>query len=77
MDIFLSIHEKYDQGAGGRGNVLLSPANVQLVSDDFLRQTKELAAERQVGIHMHLVESFYQKEYGIRQWGRRWPTSMI
>ena len=51
-------------------NILLSPSNVQWASDDFLQRTKELAQTRQVGIHMHLVESSYQKEFGVRTWGK-------
>ena len=68
--MFHAIREKYDTGPGGRLRVLLSPSNVQWVSDDFLQQTKELAAQFHTGIHMHLVESFYQKEYGNRHWGK-------
>jgi len=67
---FRDIHDKYETGPGGKVRVLLSPANVQWVSDDFLQQTKELATQYQTGIHMHLVESAYQKEYGYRHWNK-------
>ena len=36
----------------------------------FLQRTKEYAARYQTGIHIHLVESFYQKEFGIRTWSK-------
>ena len=39
-------------------------------SDEFLVRSKEQAARHQTGIHMHLVESPYQKDYGIRTWGK-------
>lgn len=68
--LFDGIHRKYGADPAGKVRVLLSPSNVQWVSDDFLQRTKEHAASRQVGVHMHLVESFYQKEYGSRTWGK-------
>lgn len=70
FDMFRGVHRKYETGPGGKVRVLLSPANVQWVSDEFLQQTKELAGRSHTGIHMHLVESFYQKEYGSRHWGK-------
>ena len=66
--LFEKLHQKYGAGADGKVTVLLSPSNVQWVSDDFLQRTKEYAARHQAGVHMHLVESFYQKEYGTRAW---------
>ncbi len=68
--MFRGIRDKYETGPGSRLRVLLSPSNVQWVSDEFLQETKELAAQYQTGIHMHLVESFYQKEYSKRLWGK-------
>jgi len=68
--MFRRIRDKYASGPGGKLRVLLSPSNVQWVSDEFLMQTKELASQYHTGIHMHLVESFYQKEYGARLWGK-------
>jgi len=68
--MFRRVHEKYETGPGSKVRVLLSPANVQWVSDEFLQETKELAIQYQSGIHMHLAESPYQKEYANRQWGK-------
>jgi cytosine/adenosine deaminase-related metal-dependent hydrolase len=67
---FERIHRKYDSGPDGRARVLLSPANVHWNTDEFLQQTKEYARRYDTGIHMHLMESAYQKEYGIRTWGK-------
>ncbi len=67
---FGDMHRQYDGTGSGKVRVLLSPANVQWNSDDFLLRTKEQAARWQTGIHMHLVESPYQKDYGIRTWGK-------
>ncbi|MXZ90365.1 MAG: amidohydrolase family protein [Chloroflexi bacterium] len=64
------MHREYHNHASGKARVLLSPANVQWNSDEFLLRCKEEAARHQTGIHMHLVESLYQKDYGIRTWGK-------
>ena len=61
---------EYHNHASGKVRVLFSPANAQWNSDDFLVRCKEQAARHQTGIHMHLVESPYQKDYGIRTWGK-------
>jgi 5-methylthioadenosine/S-adenosylhomocysteine deaminase len=68
--VFESAYRKYGADPSGKVRVLLSPANVQWDSDDFLQRTKEYAAKYNAGIHMHLVETFYQKEYGLRAWGK-------
>ena len=68
--LFENLHKKYRTDAAGKVTVLLSPSNVQWVSDDFLQRTNEYAARYQTGIHMHLVESLYQKEYGSRAWSK-------
>ncbi len=64
------MYRQYHDDGSGRVRVLLSPANAQWNSDDFLLRTKAQAARWQTGIHMHLVESPYQKDYGIRTWGK-------
>ena len=72
-DYFAFCDETYREYHGhpsGKVRVLLSPANVQWNSDEFLLRCKEQAARHQTGIHMHLVESPYQKDYGIRNWGK-------
>ena len=64
------VYRQYHRDPSGKVRVLLSPANVQWNTDDFLLRTKEQAARWETGIHMHLVESPYQKDYGIRTWGK-------
>jgi cytosine/adenosine deaminase-related metal-dependent hydrolase len=68
--LFERTHNKYAADPRGLVTVLLSPANVQWVSDDFLQRTKEYATRYKTGVHMHLVESLYEKEYGIRTWSK-------
>jgi len=48
----------------------LSPANLHWVTDDTLQRTKEVAGRHNAGIHIHLLESSYQKEYGFKTWGK-------
>ena len=64
------MHREYHNHPSGKVRVLFSPANVQWNSDEFLLRCKEQAARHHTGIHMHLVESPYQKDYGIRNWGK-------
>lgn len=59
-----------DFGDDPRIRVFLSPGNVQWCSDGFLMASKEAAERHGTGIHIHLQESFYQKLYGIRTWGK-------
>ena len=68
--LFAQTYQKYGSDPNGRVKVLLSPANVQWASDDFLETTKDYAAKFRCGVHMHLMESMYQKEYGIRTWSK-------
>ena len=70
FSMFESAYRKYASDSSGLVNVLVSPSNVQWVSDEFLLRTKEMAAQYGTAIHMHLVESPYQKEYGLRKWGK-------
>ena len=66
--LFERNHGKYGTDSSSRVRVLLSPSNVQWCSDDFLQRTKEYATRYGTGIHMHLVETSYQREYGRRMW---------
>jgi cytosine/adenosine deaminase-related metal-dependent hydrolase len=68
--LFERLYKRHGSDPSGRTRVLLSPANVQWVADDFLERTKEYAARYRTGIHIHLVETPYQKAYGLRNWGR-------
>ena len=70
FSFFAEIHRQYHADPSGKVRVLLSPSNVQWNSDEFLQRAKEQAARYQTGIHMHLVESSYQKDYGVRTWGK-------
>ena len=64
------MRREYHDHSSGKVRVLYSPANAQWNTDEFLLRSKEQATRHQTGIHMHLVESPYQKDYGIRTWGK-------
>ena len=71
FSFFESFRESHGpEATGGLVSVMLSPSNVQWVSDEFFFRTRELAGQYSAAVHMHLVESWYQKEYGIRRWGK-------
>ena len=69
---YISLFEGLTQdfGEDPRIRMFLSPGNVQWCSDAFLTATKEAAERHGTGVHIHLQESFYQKLYGMRTWGK-------
>ena len=74
-DEYFSFFESFRQihgleTSGGLVSTLLSPSNAQWASDEFFFRTKELSNRYGAAVHMHLVESWYQKEYGLRTWGK-------
>ena len=50
--------------------ILLGPAGLQWCSDELLTRIAEAAGLAKAGIHLHAVESPYQKEYAVRRFGR-------
>ena len=67
---FAESYNRYNADPSGKLRVLLSPSNVQWNSDEFLQRTRETALRYDTPVHMHLVESNYQKAYGLRTWGK-------
>ena len=76
FSLFERLHGDHGADPNARTRVLLSPANVQWADDDFLERTKEYAARYNTGVHIHLVETMYQKAYGLRRWGRTPATHL-
>jgi cytosine/adenosine deaminase-related metal-dependent hydrolase len=50
--------------------LLLGPAGLQWCSDALLGRMVETAAATGTGIHLHVVESPYQKQYALERFGR-------
>jgi cytosine/adenosine deaminase-related metal-dependent hydrolase len=53
----------------GRVQIQLAPANLHWCSDAALTRLAELSQRYNVPLHMHLVETAYQKEYARRRGG--------
>ena len=67
MDMFASMHSTHNTKE--RVRIQLAPANLHWCSDDALRQLADASTKYQVPMHMHLVETAYQKEYAKRRGG--------
>jgi cytosine/adenosine deaminase-related metal-dependent hydrolase len=67
--IFADLWEKCGRNTRERARVQLAPANLHWCSDEALGALRDWSAKYQVGMHMHLVETAYQKEYARRRTG--------
>lgn len=52
-----------------RIRIMMCPVAPQWCSDDLLRQIRQTASERGLAIHLHCLESPYQREFGLRSYG--------
>ena len=68
-DIFTALWEQCGRNTHARARVQLAPANLHWCSDESLDALRAWSAKYQVGMHMHLVETAYQKEYARRRTG--------
>ena len=67
MDMFKSMHSSH--AGKERVRIQLAPANLHWCSDAALGKMADASAKYQVPMHMHLVETAYQKEYAMRRGG--------
>jgi cytosine/adenosine deaminase-related metal-dependent hydrolase len=67
LDLFRNLHRSHN--AKRRVRVQLAPANLHWCSDKALAAMAELSRSHNAPIHMHLVETAYQKEYARRRGG--------
>ena len=70
LTFFEQLWQKWDRNEGGRIRIQLAPANLHWCSDDALEALQSYAQKYGVGMHMHLLETPYQKEYAYRRTGR-------
>jgi cytosine/adenosine deaminase-related metal-dependent hydrolase len=69
-DLFVDLWEREGRrNLAERVRIWLAPTNLHWCSDGLLRRVKELAARHGVGIHIHLLETVYQKLYAHRRFG--------
>jgi cytosine/adenosine deaminase-related metal-dependent hydrolase len=64
---FEELHRRYRDH--GTAMVQLAPANLHWLSDDGLKAAAELSDRTRAPMHMHLVETPYQKAYAARRSG--------
>ncbi len=67
MDMFASMHGAH--AGKDRVRIQLAPANLHWCSDAALTRLAEASERYDVPLHMHLVETAYQKEYAKRRGG--------
>jgi len=67
MLLFSHLHAKYNPKE--RVKIQLAPANLHWCSDKALEALATCSHEHQAPMHMHLVETAYQKEYAKRRGG--------
>jgi len=69
LGLFVDLWERLGRNTRERARVQLAPANLHWCSDESLAALRDYSAEYRVGLHMHLVETAYQKEYARRRAG--------
>ena len=62
------LHARHHDGEFVR--VMLSPANAHWCSDALLERMRTTATELGTGLHIHLVESVYEKLIGLKLYGK-------
>ena len=60
----------YHDAEQHRVHIQVSPAGGQWCSDDLILAAVEFAQTHQTRVHMHLLETRYQRQYAYRQWGK-------
>ncbi len=65
MAMFESMHGRYQSKR--RSKIQLAPANLHWCSDEALTKLSEASRRFGVPLHMHLLETAYQKEYAYRR----------
>ena len=69
LGLFVDLWEAHGRNTGERARIQLAPANLHWCSDPALEAVRDHARRYGVGMHMHLVETAYQKEYAHRRAG--------
>jgi cytosine/adenosine deaminase-related metal-dependent hydrolase len=67
MDLFASLHASHR--GSSRVRIQLAPANLHWCSDTALARIADAAARLDARVHIHLLETQYQKDYARRRTG--------
>lgn len=70
LNLFTHLWKQWQQHPSGRVKIQLAPANLHWCSDKALLLQQDYAQKYEVPIHMHLVETIYQKIYAQRRTGK-------
>ncbi len=70
LDFFVHLWSTWGNNRGDRVQIQLAPANLHWCSDAALLAQKDYADKYGVKLHMHLLETPYQKEYAHRRFGK-------
>ena len=63
-----ALHDEYQSHS--RIRIMICPVGPQWCSDDLLRGIRARANEYEMPIHLHCVETPYQREYGLQTYGQ-------
>ena len=66
--LFEDLHARY--GQNNRARIQLAPSNLHWCSDRALAMAKEYSDRFDVPLHMHVLETAYQKEYARQRTGK-------
>ena len=69
LGLFVDLWERYGRNQHQRARIQLAPANLHWCSDQALEGLRDHSRKYGVPLHMHLVETAYQKEYARRRTG--------
>ncbi|WP_454856448.1 amidohydrolase family protein [Rhizobium binxianense] len=69
-DYLAPMLERFSPGCDPLVRLWLAPINLERASDRLLTLTAEWARKYRMGIHLHLSETPYQKEFSRRRFGR-------
>jgi len=70
LDFFVHLWSTWGENRGDRVQIQLAPANLLWCSDAAMLAQKNYADNYGVKLHMHLLETPYQKEYATRRFGK-------
>lgn len=70
LNFFEHLWQHWDRNEDGRIRIQLAPANLHWCSDKALETLQSYAAKYGVGMHMHLLETIYQKVYADKRAGK-------
>ncbi|MCI0545821.1 MAG: amidohydrolase family protein [Candidatus Rokubacteria bacterium] len=69
IGLFADLWERHERNTNARVRIQLAPANLHWCSDEALDAIGDAAARHRVGMHMHLVETAFQRVYARRRTG--------